>query len=68
MGITDRENEFSFFKITGGPVYLKVSKKIIQEIASNAKLIHAKGQNASIDDKISHFLIFWAVTVKNNFF
>ena len=32
--------------------------KVLQDIASNARLIHAEGQNASIDDKISQVLNF----------
>ena len=36
--------------------------------ASNAGLIDAEGLNASIDEKTSGLLIFWAIKVKNKFY
>ena len=60
MGIRDLEFEFSFVKITAAPVLSQSAKtlKVLQDVASNARLIHAEGQNASIDDKISQVLNF----------
>ena len=31
------------------------TQEVIQDIASNARLIHAEGRNAAVDDKISYF-------------
>ena len=56
MGIRDRKIESSLGKINGISQSLKI-QEVIQDIASNERLIHAEGQNAAIDDKISYFLL-----------
>ena len=65
MEIRDREIEFFGLNNRWSRISKSLkTKEVIQDIASNAGLIHAEGQKAAIDDKISHFLNFWAITVK----
>ena len=59
MGIRDREIEFIGQNNRWSSISRSLkTQEIIQDIASNAGLIHAEGQKAAIDDKISHFLKF----------
>ena len=48
-------------------ISISKSQNPIQDKASNARLIHAEGQNAAIHNKISYFLNYLAITVKTNF-
>ena len=59
MGIRDREIEFFDHNKRWSSISRSLkTQKFIQDMASNAVLIHAEGQKAAIDDKISHFLKF----------
>ena len=59
MGIRDREIEFFDHNKRWSSISRSLkTQKVIQDMTSNAVLIHAERQKAAIDDKISHFLNF----------
>ena len=65
MGIRDRKIEFFDHNKRWSSISQSLkTQKVTQNMASSAVLIHAEGQKAAIDDKISHFLNFWAIAVK----